>query len=372
MSKIGIYSDVHISHNSSIMPTYLDDGIYTTRLDMCKQSIEWAYKEFEKRKVDIVVNCGDMYNSHSITADEQHTLVHTIENIFKPYEVMSWNPSLDITIPGNHDKFNNNFNSLEFLKLTGYTQLVNKYTYFNTNAKDTFTGWDCYAISFQDAKNFTEIVNQMLNEYPRLNSKAVLFMHGDINGSMLSAGKRITNHIGTDFLTEHFDLIINGHIHCHELIYNKNNKKIFNIGSLTSHSFADSNNHVPACYIFDTETEKIEQIVNPYAILFKSYMISKVSDVNEMFNDIYKLNNKVILKIKCPYDLKEEIEEVFAKINNVIKIKFIFIYENTISTKDTKNIEIDSSTSVKDEFITFLSGRQDLKGNIEDYAAVLN
>ena len=44
MAKIGIYSDVHISHNSSIMPTFLGeyDNKYTTRLKMCIDSMKWA------------------------------------------------------------------------------------------------------------------------------------------------------------------------------------------------------------------------------------------------------------------------------------------------------------------------------------------
>ena len=162
MSKIGIYSDVHISHNSSIMPAFLNDGIYSTRLDMCKKSIEWMYETFANNKVDIIVNCGDMYNSHSVSSDEIHALVHTINDIYQPYEVLSWSPSLDITIPGNHDKFNNTFNSLEFLKLSGYTQLVDKYIYFNTNHNDLNDSWDCYAVSFQEAGDFVNIVHDML------------------------------------------------------------------------------------------------------------------------------------------------------------------------------------------------------------------
>ena len=374
MSLIGIYSDVHISHNSSIMPTYNNDtDVYTTRLDMCKKSIEWAYSEFAKRKVDFVVNCGDMYDSHTISSDEMHTLVHSIENIYKPYEALSWTPNLDITIPGNHDKFNNTFNSLEFLKLIGYTQLVDKYTYFNTMGLNIFNSWDCYAISFQDAKDFVNIVYEMLNKYPRVNSKAVLFMHGDINGSMLSGGKRITDHIGTDFLTDHFDLIINGHIHCHERIYNQNDKRIYNIGSLTSHSFADSNNHIPACYILNTETEEIEQISNPHAIVFKSYEIINDNDLNIMFNDITKSTNKIIVKIKCPIELKEKIENIIKDMSQIIKSKFVFTYNKEISNNfQTDEIEINIKNDIKDEFVTFLSGRQDLKGNVDDYVSVIN
>lgn len=373
MAKIGIYSDVHISHNSSIMPTFLDEGIYTTRLDMCKKSIKWMYEQFEKKKVDMVVNCGDLYNSHTVTADEIHALVHTVNEIYKPYEVIGWSPTLDVTIPGNHDKFNNTFNSLEFLKFNGYTQLVDKYMYFNTNGVDIPNGWDCYAVSFQDAKDFVNVISEMLDEYPRCNPKAILFMHGDINGSMLSAGKRITNHIGTDFLSEHFDLVINGHIHCHELIYNKNGKRIFNIGSLTSHSFADSNNHIPACYILDTETGEIEQISNPHAILFKSYEVSDKNDLNLMFEDITSSSNKSIIKIKCSIDLKEEIESIINSIPQIIKSKFIFTYNKNISnTLQSDSVDMNTQGDIKDEFITFLSGRQDLKCDISDYINVIS
>ena len=244
--------------------------------------------------------------------------------------------------------------------------------YFNTNGTDEYDGWDCYAISYQEANDFVNVVHEMLNEYPRLNSKAILFMHGDINGSMLSAGKRITNHIGTDFLSEHFDLVINGHIHCHELIYNKNDKRIFNIGSLTSHSFADSNNHVPACYILDTESGEIEQISNPYAILFKSYIIANKVDLELVFHDITRSSNKCIIKIKCPFDIKDEIESFIKDTPQIIKSKFIFMYNKDVEDKNDNDDDIDISTNIKDEFITFLSKRPDLKGNVDEYAKVIN
>lgn len=369
MALIGIYSDVHISHSSSILPTYVDDSTYTTRLNMCKESIKWAYKEFEKRKVDVVVNCGDLYNSHTISSDELDTYISIISDIYKPNNQLSWEPNLDITIPGNHDKFNNAFNSLAMLNLTNYSQLVNEYMYF------TLSNYDCYAIAFYDAKEFVDKVLEMLEQYPRKHSKAILFMHGDINGSMLSGTKRIENHIGTDFLTKYFDVVINGHIHCHELIYQQNDKRIYNIGSLTSHSFADSNNHNPACWIFDTETGIIEQVNNPHAIVFKSYVINNNDEVAVMLNDINFDNgySKVILKVKCPFDMKEQVEKVISHTSKIMKCKFVFTY-NTEIKSDSKTNEVSvvsTSNDIKDDFITFLTDRTDLKGNIDEYINVI-
>lgn len=366
MALIGIYSDVHISHNSSIIPTFLNDDLYTTRLKMCRESIKWAYKEFEKQNVDTVINCGDLFNSHTISSDELNTYVSLIKDVYSPYN-SKWNPTLDYTISGNHDKFNNTFNSLDMLRLTDYSKLVNEYDYFSLD------NWDCYIVSFYDTNEFVSIIHDMLIKYPRKNSKALIFMHGDINGSMLSGVKRIENHIGTDFLTNYFDVVINGHIHCHELIYKQNNKRIYNIGSLTSHSFADSNNHVPACYIFNTETEKIEQIKNPHAILFKSYEVKDNNDLEAMIKDIGKYLNKLIIKIKCPIDIKEVIEHNIANIDTILKIKFIFTYNKHANIEAiNESTNVDNSMDIKDEFIMFLSSRDDLKNNLDSYISAIS
>lgn len=367
MAKIGIYSDVHISRNSSILPTYIDDDIYTTRLRMCKKSIEWAYVEFSRRDVKAVINCGDTFNSHTIASDELSTYVDIINRILTPFPY-HWRPQYDITIPGNHDKFNNHFNSINVLKLTGYSSLVEGFTYFSID------DYDCYCIEFYDYKEFGNKILEMLEKYPRNCSKSILFMHGDINGSLLSGNKRIENYIATEFLSSNFDIVINGHIHCHEQIYKQNNKKIYNIGSLTSHSFADSNNHIPACYVFDTETGELEQIVNPHAILFKSYIINSSDDIANMINDFDSISNNLIVKIKCSIDKKETIEDIIHEHSNVLKYKFIFTYNSELTVIDKGSNELESNTTsdIKDDFINFLSKRTDLKANLEDYIQILN
>lgn len=364
MAKIGIYSDVHISHNSSIMPTYLgeSDNVYTTRLKMCIQSMLWAYKQFKDNNVDIIINCGDTYNSHTVSSDELSAMTDIIGEINIPITFPNY------TLIGNHDKFNNTFNSLSWMKLLEDTTLVNDYIHL------VYDDTDIYCISFYDAPEFIEKIKEMLETYPRECSKAILFMHGDINGSWLAGTKRIENHIPTDFLAQYFDVVFNGHIHCHERIYNQNGKQIFNIGSLTSHSFADSNNHNPACWIFNTDNNELKRIDNPWAILFRTEEINDENNINSIVNSISNLKNQIILKIKCSYDLKEPIEKALEPLENIMKVKYIFTYNNEIksdSNDENRKINQSSQLNIKDEFINFLSGRTDLKGDINTYVNML-
>ena len=92
--KIGIYSDVHISRTSSILPLYLNDqSKYTLRLENCINSMNDMYQTFEDRNVDVIINCGDTFNSHTISADEMSAYLDIIHKPFcKEYiEISSFN-----------------------------------------------------------------------------------------------------------------------------------------------------------------------------------------------------------------------------------------------------------------------------------------
>lgn len=359
-SKIGIYSDVHISHTSSILPLYLDkyDDLYTTRLSMCKKSINWAYKIFKEQNVDYIVNCGDTFNSHTLYSDEISAFTD-IKDIM--HLVHSEKPGFAIHLIGNHDKFNDNFSSINMLKLIPNNFIVDKYFYRSID------DIDIYAISYFNVTEFNELILEMMEKYPRSNKKSILFMHGDINGSYLSGIKKIENHISTELLTKYFDIVINGHIHCHEKIYDKNNRQIYNIGSLTTHSFADSDNHIAACYVLDTKNMSITQFENPYQILFKSYEIKNIHELKDICDSLNN-NYNYILKIKCPFNVKSKAESVLNQYMNIIKYKFVFIYNK--DNMFNKSVNINKTNSINDlqeEFIRFISNRDDLKADVNQY-----
>lgn len=366
MSKIGIYSDVHISRTSSILPLFgNEEDVYTYRLKCCSDSIIEAYNYFKNNNVDVVINCGDTFNANSLTSDEQTTYVNTLKNIYNSFDSETL-PFLDITLVGNHDKFNNIFNACSLLQLTTSSRLINDYFYFDRD------DCDCYCISYFDSDDFINRIESMLQNYPKQHSKSILFMHGDINGSKLTGCKTIENRISRKYLTSNFDIVINGHIHCNDVIYDKDDKKVINIGSLTSHSFADSNDHVPAFYILDTEDLSIVQIKNLNVPVFKSYNIYSHHDLDNMIDELNKCNNKIILKIKCPYDFKDYINDNIKNNKNIIKIKFIITYDNKQKIESVNsNVLIKSNNSIEEQFINFLKNREDLKDNIDTYVSLI-
>lgn len=366
MSKIGIYSDVHISRNSSILPLYnTENDIYTYRLQCCSDSIIEAYKYFKSERVDMVVNCGDTFNSNALTSDEQSTYVNVLKNIYRGYED-EFLPFIDMTLIGNHDKLNDTFNSCSLINLTKSTRLV--YDYYYIELEDS----DCYFISYCKVDKFNDIVEKMLKEYPKHHKKSILFMHGDINGSKLSGFKVIENRISRQYLTNNFDLIINGHIHCHDVIYNKDNKLVINIGSLMSHSFSDSNKHIGACYIYDTDTEELIRYNLRNKPVFRTYEINSNDDINTLINSINNEKDyKLVIKIICNIDFKEEIKNILDSCEYILKYKFILRY-NKQSLNENKSFNVnDTKESIEKEFISFLSQRDDLKSNFDDYTKLL-
>lgn len=364
MAKIGIYSDVHISKTSSILPAYLNDkSVYTTRLQMCLESLKYAHRIFNSNNVDMIVNCGDTFDSHTISSEEQHAYVETLvscENnsncVFK-------------TLVGNHDRLNNIFSSIDMLELKNPGEIVTLYDYC------AIDNCDLYFMSFFESSEFLDKLQEMLQIFPRQHEKAILFMHGDINGSTLNGNKKIENRISTEILANHFDMVINGHIHCHELIYKQNNTLIYNIGSLTSHSFADNEEYIPSCWILDTDAFEVIEFKNPNAILFKTMEIFDDSYISDI-DDKCKTDNPVVLKIKTTNDLKDDIESCLKSISNVIKYKFIFSYKADLIKSERLDVDTDlgdaSAKPIESEFIDFLSSRDDLKDDLQIYIDSIN
>lgn len=372
--KIGIYSDVHISRNNGIMPLYLNknENGYTTRLDFCRKAMGYVYQTFSKEKVDLIINCGDTFNSHTVTSDELKCFSEIYGS--KMYGSESQRPK-EFIIVGNHDKFNDSFSSIDLLNCfkTFNIQVVKDYEW------DSWEGVDIYLIGYFKTEEFNQKIQEMLEKYPRQHDKAILFMHGDINGSTLFGSKKITNQIDNEMLYDKFDIVVNGHIHCAEMINKKDNKLIMNIGSLTTHSFADSNNHVGSFYVYDTDTDIWVRHINPYQILFRYYIIENQKDLEELKDKLLMLENdnlSVILKIKCKNKFKDTIEQYLDKhCANIVSCKYILMYdtesnsdENNSST-ETINTQtnINISGNIKNEFISFLKTSGELKHDMQDY-----
>ena len=66
--RILLYSDVHISRTSSILPTTYKDTNYTYRQIMLKQTAQWLSKLARDNKPDLIINLGDTFDQHTLTS----------------------------------------------------------------------------------------------------------------------------------------------------------------------------------------------------------------------------------------------------------------------------------------------------------------
>ena len=78
--KIGIYSDAHFSKYSSNLIS--SAGKYSKRLSSLLDSFKWMYEEFNKLGVEVVINCGDLTSSDSLSSDVSSALAEALSNVY--------------------------------------------------------------------------------------------------------------------------------------------------------------------------------------------------------------------------------------------------------------------------------------------------
>lgn len=65
--KILIYSDLHISRTSSILPM-LSNSLYTYRQKMILFTGTWLTDIAKKEQPDLIINLGDTFDQHTISS----------------------------------------------------------------------------------------------------------------------------------------------------------------------------------------------------------------------------------------------------------------------------------------------------------------
>ena len=71
--KILLYSDLHISRTSSIMPTTISNSKYTFRQNMIIELGKFLTLIAENEKPDLIINLGDTFDQCTITSYDVQT-----------------------------------------------------------------------------------------------------------------------------------------------------------------------------------------------------------------------------------------------------------------------------------------------------------
>lgn len=303
--KIGVIGDVHWSKYSSIIRSR--GNIYSTRLENCIQSVNWA--EQETSDCDLVVYLGDFFDKSDLKSEELTALTE-----------IKWNLNRHIFIIGNHELGLNNlmFSSAHIFNIADI-QVVN----------DLITMADNVELCFLSYK--LDNTGKIEDYIPKSNHKRIIFSHNDIAGIQL--GKFISK-TGFDIndIECNCDLFINGHLHNGSKI----SDKIYNIGNLTGQNFSeDAFKYQHNIFKIDTNTFNIETYENPYAFKF-----FKFDSLDSLLNFDFPLNSIFTAKLNS-----EEISVAKEHIkNNGNILTSRFIVDNNVTTDS--NIESNISLSV--------------------------
>lgn len=360
--KFLIVADMHLSYTSSILPIYQKDSMYTTRLQYIIDTVKWYENLAKEQNVDYIINLGDLTDSNILRAEELTALAEA-------YSCRNKDSIPELYIVGNHDTLTDDhrYNATSILRsIPGFT-IFNEPTKIKLESNN-----DSKEVTFLPYMNWKNIDHEFLKKY----NSDILFSHIDITGSSLYKAFGIDVGIDPNLLCMYFNNVYNGHIHLQErLECSKNN--VWNVGSLTSSSFSDSNKYIPGAHIVDTTKNSFETIPNPYNILFRKFSINSITDLKTQLSKLDK-TYRYVLRIDVPYSLKEEISKLLEKEEYIIANRLIINRKNIdISNNDVAQLEIVDKNNIKYKFVDFIKSFEDdtgkeLKYPIKSYTDLIS
>lgn len=352
--RIFIYSDLHISRTSSIMPLTSSINKYTYRQNMILELGKYLENIIDEQKPDLIINLGDTFDNHTITS-------YDIDIASKFFECFRMFNIPHIVLVGNHEMINQDFNAIEILNNINNITVISEPSTVNTDiilSTKLSLQQPNVKLAFLPYCDYRDIL-----EFPEGD---FLFSHQDIQGSCIRGDFKLPNGIDQNDLSK-YKLVFNGHIHKSSIM-----KNIINVGSISTHSFSDDQENVPKCYIFDTNTLDLTTYKPTCCPLFRKVEIKKNISELYAFMDQLDKNYKYILHIICPFELKDEIKSYIEQNEFVINSRISIIGSIKEVKEENKNntVNLSSNIDILQNFKDFLN-ITDLKYPLELYADVL-
>lgn len=315
--KILIYSDVHLSQNSSIVKGL--GSKYSTRLEYLIKGLDWAEELAVKENCRYVFNLGDMFDKPSINAMEA-TAVTDIK----------WAPVKHFLLVGNHDS---NTASLDYSSASIFKQcgmeIISSPTHFKEDGVDfTFIPY----IMENDRKPMKDYLS---------GTRDIVLSHNDIAG--FNFGGFISKEgFNIDEIKSGCSLFLNGHLHNSAYLA----PNVLNVGNLCGQNFSeDAFKYNHGAWILDTSDYSLTFHENPYALNF--YKIEYAGK-----NVFDKLKNNSVLTIKCERDDKDNLEKMLGKYSNKIVASHVIVYDKEVSNK-SNTVKLEKVDHLK-QFATFV------------------
>lgn len=349
--KIFMYSDLHISKTSSIFPLTYKDSKYTYRQNMIIETGKYLANLINELKPDMIINLGDTFDQHTITSYD----IDVASEFFKCFRYLNI-PHL--VLVGNHEMINTDFNAIQMLSNINNITVISEPTKTGTATLLSNDSNEQISLAFMPYREFRDIT-----EFP---DGDFLFSHLDIVGMKIRGDYEMQDGVSVDQLSK-YRLVFNGHIHKPSIKGN-----IVNVGSISTHSFADDNNSVPQCYMFDTETLDLQTFKPIICPLFR-----KIDDIHTLEDlkarlEVLDKTYKYIVHVTCDFEIRDDVKTFLENEDNILANRLNAKVDKVSQTtaNNVENTEIQSNIDIKKVFTEFLD-TVDLRYPKELYLDVL-
>ena len=321
--KALIYSDVHISQDSSIVKSF--GTKYSTRLEYVIKSLNWAEQLADEKNCGAIFNLGDTFDKPFINAMEATAT-----------QDVKWSPLPHYVIVGNHDSdvASLEYSSVSILKKFGF-DIITQPTIVNG------IGLLPYCLE-KDRKPLSET----FRDVPK-----VIFSHNDLAGVdfghfLSREGYRV------DDIESHCALFLNGHLHNTTWV----TKKILNVGNLCGQNFSeDGFVYKHGCWVLDTNTLAIEFVENPFALNF--YKLEYPKDKNFIVSNTSNTNKVITIRVE-----RKDVQTVKDLIDNnrSIVASRVVVYDKDVSKYEEVKLEKIDHLKTFVEFVKEKLGNSEL------------
>ena len=328
--KIFLYSDLHISRTSSILPSSSDTR-YTYRQQMIINTGKYLADIIDQEKPDLIINLGDTFDQHTITSYD----VDVASEFFKCFRMFNI-PHL--VLVGNHEMVNQNFNAIKILGNINNITVISEPCSVNTNV----------IIPNQNNEELAFLPYCDYRDVEELPKGKFLFSHQDIQGSIIRGDFAMPNGLTNEQLKQ-YQLVFNGHIHKSSIINN-----VVNVGSITTHSFSDDENCVPQCYIFDTNTMDLKTFKSNICPLFRKVNINNsIKELKSVINE-FDTNYKYLIHCVCPFEIKEDVKNYLNNEQKILNSRINVRITKTQEEDKVETVNLKSNIDITQTFKEFL------------------
>lgn len=342
--KIGLYTDSHFCKSSSIMTG--KNNSTEGRLNNLIDSFEWINNTFKDRKINTVVDLGDLTDGTTLSSEEITAL-------------SKCNLGNHIHILGNHSgsSADGTYNTINMYPCTKTTPGPALY-------ECTPTVWALPYIS-----NPTTIRDYLPDVDP---AHDIILSHNDIKGIFYGNHAQSTSGFEIDDILNSCRLFINGHIHSGSWVVQD---RILNLGSMTGLNFSVNNPQwTPSIAMLDLDTYQVEIIPNPKAIVFHKI---ECKSINELIAKLDNLDTKLqyAIQVKLPYDLVEDAKSIISGKPYVKYYRVLVLIDNSKSKNaqdDTNLFMTDTNVSGYSKLRSYIANKPKLSLELSDINAVID